>query len=395
MSSEQEAAPPLRRAPDGRTHLWRAHNIFRVVTLCYAIIWFGVLVDDYQRPWLGWIAIVAMAVWTPYTIWRYRHRSGRTDRLVFIDQIVVTVLFTLSEFTLTEEQMLGGQPTLTTLWHSSMITAAAAQWGMLGGGISGVVAAACHTVGRGYIDPNITMDALLMVGPGLLIGLASDTARRSTERLTRALRAEASTAERERLARSIHDSVLQVLARVRRRGTELGGEAAELARLAGEQEVALRALVAASPAESTEDGRADLAAGLQVLNSGRAQVSVPATQVWVPALVAHELTSLVREALENVERHAGPEAGAWVLLEDLGDEVVVSVRDDGPGIPEERLRQAESEGRMGVAQSIRGRVHGLGGTISLDTAPGEGTEWEARVPRTDPSTTKRRKGVAS
>ncbi|QGK72507.1 ATP-binding protein [Allosaccharopolyspora coralli] len=358
-------------------------------------MWFAVLVDDYQRPWLGWIAIVTMTVWTPYTIWRYRHRSGRTNRLVLLDQVVVTVVFATSEFTLTDEQMLGGLPTLTTLWHSSMITAAAAQWGMLGGGISGVVAAAGHTLARGYIDPNITMDALLMVGPGLLIGLASDTARRSTERLTRALRAEASTAERERLARSIHDSVLQVLARVRRRGTELGGEAAELARLAGEQEVALRALVAASPAESPDDGSADLAGALQVLNSGQAQVSVPATQVWVPAVVSRELTALVREALENVERHAGPDAGAWVLLEDLGDEVVVSVRDNGPGIPDGRLGTAESEGRMGVAQSIRGRVHGLGGTISLDTAPGEGTEWEVRVPRTETSRTKRRKGVAS
>ena len=51
-----------------------------------------------------------------------------------------------------------------------------------------------------------------------------------------AAQVEAATRERERLARGIHDSVLQVLALVRRRGEELGGEAAELGRLAGEQE---------------------------------------------------------------------------------------------------------------------------------------------------------------
>jgi 1-acyl-sn-glycerol-3-phosphate acyltransferase len=51
------------------------------------------------------------------------------------------------------------------------------------------------------------------------------------------------TRERERLARDIHDSVLQVLALVKRRGAGLDGEAGELARLAGEQEAALRTLV--------------------------------------------------------------------------------------------------------------------------------------------------------
>lgn len=42
----------------------------------------------------------------------------------------------------------------------------------------------------------------------------------------------------------LHDSVLQVLALVQRRGTEVGGEAAAIGRLAGEQEAALRALIA-------------------------------------------------------------------------------------------------------------------------------------------------------
>ena len=58
---------------------------------------------------------------------------------------------------------------------------------------------------------------------------------------------EAASRERERLARGIHDSVLQVLALVQRRGAEAGGEAAELGRLAGEQEAALRSLVGGAP----------------------------------------------------------------------------------------------------------------------------------------------------
>lgn len=377
------ASPP--KVTDGRSPLWRAHNVFRIVTLCYAWMWFLVQFTHFDNPALGWVGIAVMTVWTPLTIWKYRHRQGRTNALVFVDQIVVTLVAGSSEIVLSEAQMSGGMPTVTTLWHSSMITAAAIQWGMFGGGVSGFVASVTHVGMRGYFwDDSIPMDTLLMLGAGLLLGLAADSARASTERLTRALRAEASTAERERLARSIHDSVLQVLAHVRRRGSELGGEAADLARLAGEQEVALRAMVAAAPAESTEDGDVDLASKLQVLSTATAQVSVPATAVFLPKRCTQELLALAREALGNVERHAGPDARAWVLLEDLGAEVVLSIRDNGPGIPPGRLDEAASEGRMGVAQSIRGRVTDLGGTITLDTGPGQGTEWEVRVPRTTP-----------
>ena len=199
--------------------------------------------------------------------------------------------------------------------------------------------------------------------------------------MARALRAEAATAERERLARSIHDSVLQVLARVRRRGAELGGDAAILAGLAGEQEVALRSLVASAPPESTEDGTADLCSHLRLFDSATVHVSTPATPVMLPCADAGEAASAVREALLNVDRHAGDGATAWVLVEDLSDTVLISVRDDGVGIPAGRVEQAEAEGRMGIARSIRGRISALGGSVTLDSTPGQGTEWELCVPR--------------
>jgi hypothetical protein len=57
-------------------------------------------------------------------------------------------------------------------------------------------------------------------------------------------------------------------------------------------------------------------------------------------------------------RTASPGTKAWVLVEDEPAEVTVSVRDEGPGIAAERLAQAEEQGRLGVAQSIRGRIDG-------------------------------------
>jgi signal transduction histidine kinase len=109
--------------------------------------------------------------------------------------------------------------------------------------------------------------------------------------------------------------------------------------------------------------------------------------VLLPARVATELTAAVSAALDNVRKHAsgeeGQEARAWILLEDEPDAVIVTVRDDGPGIPAGRLADAEAEGRMGVALSIRGRLRDLGGTAELVSVPGQGTEVELRVPRND------------
>jgi signal transduction histidine kinase len=72
-----------------------------------------------------------------------------------------------------------------------------------------------------------------------------------------------------------------------------------------------------------------------------------------------------------------------VLLQDFPDRVELSVRDDGPGIPAGRLDEAATDGRLGVVESIRGRIADLGGTAELVTGA-FGTEWEFVVPREAP-----------
>jgi signal transduction histidine kinase len=165
---------------------------------------------------------------------------------------------------------------------------------------------------------------------------------------------------------------------VRRRSTAIGGEALELAELAAEQEVALRTLMSTRPTVADGD-RVDLCGLLLPLATTRVDVVVPAGQVLLPAAAANELAAAVKEALSNVTKHAGPEARAWVAVEDLGDAVVVSIRDDGIGTTPARLEQARVDGHLGVSQSIRGRIMDLGGTVTVRTAPGEGTEWELKV----------------
>ncbi|MFD1150132.1 MacS family sensor histidine kinase [Saccharothrix hoggarensis] len=364
---------------DPVAHLWRGTVALRIVTFLFALGNAVVHHDGYERPWLAWAAIAVMALWSAFTIHAYSRESGRRPWIVVADLVIACGLMSLSPLIMTDAQFLYNVPLITTIWACGPAVAAGALGGQVAGALAGFAVGLSTYLNRRELSVDLVRDVVLLAGAGFVVGMASSTARRSAVRLAQALRTEAATAERERLARSIHDGVLQVLARVRKRGTELGGEAAELAELAGEQEVALRSLVAAAPTESTVDGDADLRPALQLLATSKVQVSTPATQVMLPAASVVELTAVVREALSNVDKHAGPDARAWVLLEDLGDEVVLSVRDDGPGIPEGRLASAEAEGRMGVAQSIRGRVEDLRGTLELQTGPGEGTEWEVRV----------------
>ncbi|MEV6928741.1 ATP-binding protein [Dactylosporangium sp. NPDC051485] len=237
---------------------------------------------------------------------------------------------------------------------------------------------------REYLGVSIWLLFVAAAAAGGL-GLARHWSDRRTERrLAEQIRREAAEAERNRLARPIHDGVLQVLALVQRHGADLGGTGAELASLAGEQEVALRTLLSGGAAVPPPRGRAepgDLRTTLTALASPTVEVAAPAGPVPLPQPAAAEVTAAVEAALDNVRRHAGPDARAWVLLEDEGDGVRITVRDNGAGFDPARLGEAAGEGRLGVAQSIRGRIEDLGGTTDVFSRPGQGTEIELWVPR--------------
>ncbi|MGW5715781.1 MacS family sensor histidine kinase [Amycolatopsis sp. NPDC003865] len=370
------------RTPDPITPMWRGVLAFRVLTWAFA---FGTVIvqsGHYQREWLAWTVLGVMAAWSVVSSFLYLRERTRPPALVVFDLVLTTALLLTSPWVLSDAQFALNVPLITTVWAAVPPVAAGARFGAGGGVLAGLVVGVATGLAREKFDLDVARDGVLLAGAGLLVGMAATMGRRSAARLEQALRKEAATAERERLARSIHDSVLQVLARVRKRGNEVGGEAAELAKLAGEQEIALRSLVTTEPLTPNDRGTASLRAALQLLATSSVQVSTPADDVELPAHVTGELVAITREALSNVEKHAGPEARAWVLLEDLGGEVVISVRDDGPGIPDGVLERAAADGHLGVVESIRGRVRDLGGSATLDTGPGRGTEWEVRVPST-------------
>jgi len=282
--------------------------------------------------------------------------------------------------------------TLPTVWSSAPVLACAIKGGWRTGAIAALAIGGSNVLERGALTADNQHNTVLLLLAGGAVGYVVEIAKVGERALARALRLEAATRERERLARDIHDGVLQVLALVQRRGAELGGEAAGLGRLAGEQEVALRQLISATPAPAEsqdlpgsgadgEPARQDLRVLLGAFAGARVTVSSPGTPVTMPTASAREITAAVAAALDNVRRHAGEDANAWILVEDEGEEIVVSVRDDGPGMAPGRLETARAQGRLGVAQSIEGRVRDLGGSVVWSSVTGEGTELEFRVPR--------------
>lgn len=368
--------------------LWRAAQVFRLATLAYAVGYQVVSVGEYTRPTLSWVCVAVMAVWSGVAaVALSRESVAHRGMLVGADLVVVVTLMAATRLVADPAWYSSHQSLPTTLWATNAVISAAILRGPTTGVLAGLVVSVVSAVVRGQIDVDLGRDATapVLISVGLAVGLAANTARRSHEELERATRLAAATQERERLGREVHDGVLQVLAYVRRRGTEIGGPAMELATMAGEQEVALRELISeqASPVRG-DTADVDLCTLLRAEAGTSVSVSTPAGAVPMPRDRADEVAAVVRTALANVALHAGAGAKAYVLLEDIGDDVIVSVRDDGVGMAPSRLAEAEAEGRMGVSRSILGRVEALGGTAALDTATGEGVEWEIRVGKLPP-----------
>lgn len=219
--------------------------------------------------------------------------------------------------------------------------------------------------------------------------LAASVARAhaGTRRLRTAHDAERRSSEREARrrydARLMHDTILATLTLVAHRGEGVDPQAlraqaaADLGllrrlRTTGREQpeqVGVSPSPQAAPGPLVEVVGRHRALGLDVLWHGETDVRLPG-----PALDA--LARALSECLENVRRHSGARS-ADVTVEQDAEAVRVAVSDDGDGFDP----SAVPAGRLGIAESVVGRLDAAGGGVRVFSAPGAGTTILLSVPR--------------
>jgi signal transduction histidine kinase len=360
-----------------------------------------------RYPALPWIALAVAGAWSLYL----SLPPANQQRLVvaWIDLAMSVGLLVASALAAKPGSVSGGVVPLFAVSYPSI---AALLWGAQRGLGGGMFAAAVVTVAlaatraingltpRQFAEDdwlNLVNGSVYYFAAGAATGVFSglfrrwavefralaDTAIRDRERAAR-------LAERDTMARTIHDSVLQSLVLIARRGRDLGRQAdvpgdevLRMAEMASEQEEALRALILREPEEGPQ-GTASLRDQLEARARSVNGLHVTVTSVgpiWLGAREVEELGAAVQQALDNVVEHAV--ATRATVFADVSDGyVVVSVRDDGTGFVYDEA-ELQAGGKAGMLKSMKGRIESLGGTMHVESAPGIGTEIEFRIPHAD------------
>ncbi|WP_296664672.1 histidine kinase [Demequina sp.] len=178
--------------------------------------------------------------------------------------------------------------------------------------------------------------------------------------------------ERAEIAAHLHDSVLQTLTLIRAKAEDPDA----VARLARAQERDLRSYLYQDRRTTAESVSTALAAAVAEVEDARGvevEVVTVGDAPTTPALAA--AVQAVREAVFNAARHARPPYAVYAEVTSAGFEAFV--RDGGPGFDP----GAVPAGRLGIRESIIGRVERHGGTAEIVSAPGARTEVVVSMPK--------------
>jgi signal transduction histidine kinase len=347
-------------------------------------------------PWLPG-AILATALMSLVPLW-FWHTVGSTlvrhPAFLALDVVVTAVLIAVT----------GAQGPL--LFYA-LTTAALA--GLLGSRNATVVAALVLVVVHAAATP-VGVQGVLLAAVQDLLGLPTLHAMvaagmaavrllltryaQTEEALTRAVQHATAARERARLAREMHDSLTKTL-----QGLALSATAVERAAERGsDRTIALaRSLTRAARTAASEardlisDLRTDRLEG-PLESSAHAHVAAWSAASGVPASFAgeggtdqlsaesrYELLAILKEALRNVERHAGA-GGVAVTLRGGQRAVWLMVTDDGCGFtPPPTLEELAAAGHYGLV-GMAERAERVGGYLDVTAGPGRGTTVCAVVP---------------
>lgn len=204
-------------------------------------------------------------------------------------------------------------------------------------------------------------------------------------------RSRATVEERRHLSRELHDSVSQALfgivlgAQATKNGLNKPDQAREaidyVLSLAESALAEMRTLIFELRPEALESGGllTSLRQQVQALSKRYAieiDIDFPEEEPEIGLSVKHEVYRLAMESLHNVVKHAAAKKGEIKLFKSRG-EYTLSIRDDGQGFDPDKV----SSHRMGL-HGMRERVAQLGGRMTLQSAPQQGTFLEFFLPGT-------------
>ncbi|MFN8112137.1 MAG: PspC domain-containing protein [Solirubrobacterales bacterium] len=183
--------------------------------------------------------------------------------------------------------------------------------------------------------------------------------------------------ERAEMAAHLHDSVLQTLTLMQKRADD----PREVAALARRQERELRGwLLAGRPGEGDGGFAASLrAAAEEVEDSQRVKIDVVTVGDAELDEPAAALVAAAREALVNAAKFAADAGPVSVYAEAGPERIEAFVRDRGPGFEPD----AVPADRRGVRESIVGRMQRHGGSATIVSVPGSGTEVVLTIERNE------------
>jgi signal transduction histidine kinase len=249
--------------------------------------------------------------------------------------------------------------------------------------IRSVVGVALVTAGlAAFLIQNIKHVGQVLLGSGIiLVGIAvivTPWLLRMWHDLDDERRERIRSQERAEVAAHVHDSVLHTLTLIQRNAQD----PKEVQRLARAQERDLRAWLYQPKADAEQV----LAAAVRKISAEvEDHHGVPIEVVCVGDCPLDErlgaMLQAAREAMVNAAKYAGNETAppsVSVYAEVDGDDVMIFVRDRGRGFD----LDAVPADRMGVRESIIGRMERNGGKAEIRTAPGEGTEVRLELKRT-------------
>lgn len=227
----------------------------------------------------------------------------------------------------------------------------------------------------------------LLKSVGELLGLALHNARLEAENLRASV-----LHERQAMAAEVHDSVAQTLSFVKMRlpllqdalGSHDGARATryleDVRQAVGEAHGSLREIITDLRTRIDPRGLGPALEALAVRQRERTGIALKVLN-RLPAFSLGperdaELFHIVREALANIERHAGAHR-AWLKLRPVRAGVEISIEDDGIGPPAGNAQGARP-GHHGL-MIMQERAHRLGAALAVSARPGGGTRVRLRL----------------